>query len=72
MTTGAAFIAVLWAIRLVNWITGYCLNPAFGLIPRYLGGLDRIIAIPLLHRSFGHLMANTLRLMVIGEVVRFV
>lgn len=72
MRTGAAFVAVLWAIRLVNWITGYGLNPAFGLIPRYPGGLDRIIAMPLLHRSFGHLMATTLRLMVLGEVVRFV
>jgi hypothetical protein len=41
-----AFVAVLWAIQVVNWITGYGLNPAFGLIPRYLGGLDGVIAYP--------------------------
>ncbi len=29
----AAFVALLWAVQVVNWITGYCLNPAFGLIP---------------------------------------
>jgi Uncharacterized membrane protein (homolog of Drosophila rhomboid) len=55
---------VLWAIQVVNWITGYGLNPAFGLIPRHLGGLDGVIAMPLLHGSFGHLMANTPPLLV--------
>jgi len=59
-----AFVAVLWAIQVVNWITGYGLNPAFGLIPRHLGGLDGVIAMPLLHGSFGHLMANTPPLLV--------
>lgn len=64
-----AFIALLWAIQVVNWITGYGLNPAFGLIPRYLGGLDGIIAMPLLHGSFGHLMANTPPLLVMGGLL---
>lgn len=64
-----AFVAVLWAIQVVNWITGYDLNPAFGLIPRYLGGLDGVIAMPLLHRSFGHLMANTPPLLVMGGLL---
>ena len=64
-----AFVAVLWAIKLVNSITGYGLNPEFGLIPRYLGGLDGIIAMPLLHGSFGHLMANTPPLLVMGGLM---
>jgi membrane associated rhomboid family serine protease len=64
-----AFVAVLWAIQVVNWITGYGLNPAFGLIPRYLGGLDGIITTPLLHGSFGHLMANTPPLLVMGGLL---
>ena len=63
------FVAVLWAIQVVNWITGYGLNPAFGLIPRYLGGLDGVIAMPLLHGSFGHLMANTPPLLVMGGLL---
>ena len=41
-----AFVALLWAIHLVNWIIGYGLNPAFGLIPRHGSGLDGVIAIP--------------------------
>jgi membrane associated rhomboid family serine protease len=44
----AAFVALLWAIHLLNWITGYGLNPAFGLIPRHGSGLDGVIAMPLL------------------------
>ncbi len=68
-TALAAFIALLWAVQVVNWITGYGLNPTFGLIPRYLGGLDGVIAMPLLHGSFGHLMANTLPLLVMGGLL---
>lgn len=64
-----AFVAMLWAIQVVNWITGYGLNPAFGLIPRYLGGLDGVVAMPLLHGSFGHLMANTPPLLVMGGLL---
>jgi len=64
-----AFVAVLWAIQVVNWITGYGLNLAFGLIPRYPGGLDGVIAMPLLHGSFGHLMANTPPLLVMGGLL---
>lgn len=64
-----AFVAVLWAIQVVNWITGYGLNAAFGLIPRYLGGLDGVIAMPLLHGSFEHLMANTPPLLVMGGLL---
>lgn len=64
-----AFVAVLWAIQVINWITGYGLNPEFGLIPRYLGGLDGVIAMPLLHESFGHLMANMPPLLVMGGLL---
>jgi membrane associated rhomboid family serine protease len=64
-----AFVALLWAVQVVNWIVGYGLNPAFGLIPRQPGGLDGIIAMPLLHGSFGHLMANTPPLMVMGGLL---
>ncbi|WP_423806105.1 rhomboid family intramembrane serine protease [Phaeobacter italicus] len=65
----AAFVALLWAVQVVNWITGYGLNPAFGLIPRHGSGLDGVIAMPLLHGSFSHLMANTLPLLVMGGLL---
>lgn len=64
-----AFVALLWAVQVVNWIIGYGLNPTFGLIPRYFGGLDGIIAMPLLHGSFAHLMANTPPLLVMGGLL---
>ncbi len=64
-----AFVALLWAVHVVNWITGYGLNPAFGLIPRHLSGLDGVIAMPLLHGSFAHLMANTAPLLVLGGLL---
>ena len=35
-----ALVALLWALQVINWIIGYGLNPAFGLIPRHLSGLD--------------------------------
>jgi membrane associated rhomboid family serine protease len=68
-TALAAFVALLWAIQVVNWIIGYGLNPAFGLIPRHGSGLDGVIAMPLLHGSFAHLMANTPPLLVMGGLL---
>lgn len=62
----AAFVALLWAIQIVNWILGYGLNPAFGLVPRHVSGMDGIVAMPLLHGSFAHLIANTPPLLVMG------
>lgn len=67
--TLAAFVALLWAIQVINWITGYGLKPAFGLIPRHVNGLDGIIAMPLLHGSFGHLIAKTPPLLAMGGLL---
>ncbi len=64
-----ALVALLWALQVINWMIGYGLNPAFGLIPRHLSGLDGIIAMPLLHGSFAHLMANTPPLLVMGGLL---
>lgn len=63
------FVALLWVVQVVNWIVGYGLNPAFGLIPRHVSGLDGVIAMPLLHGSFAHLMANTPPLLVMGGLL---
>ena len=64
-----AFVALLWVVQVVNWITGYSLNPTFGLIPRYRSGLDGVIAMPLLHGSFAHLIANSPPLLVMGGLL---
>lgn len=65
----AAFVSLLWAVQVINWIFGYGFNPAFGLVPRQVSGLDGIIAMPLLHGSFAHLMANTPPLLVMGGLL---
>ena len=63
------FAAALWAVQTVNWLTGYTLNVSFGLIPRQLSGLDGIIGMPALHGGFGHLMANTPPLLLMGTLL---
>ncbi|WP_417522492.1 rhomboid family intramembrane serine protease [Marinovum sp.] len=68
-TALAGFVGLLWALQIVNWITGYGLNPAFGLIPRHVSGLDGVVAMPLLHGSFAHLLANTPPLLVMGGLL---
>lgn len=68
-TALAAFVAMLWAVQVANWIVGYNFNRAFGLVPRQISGLDGIMAMPLLHGSFAHLMANTPPLLVMGGLL---
>lgn len=65
----AAFVSLLWVVQIINWIIGYGFNPIFGLIPRHVSGLDGVIAMPLLHVSFAHLMANTPALLVMGGLL---
>lgn len=65
----AAFVGVVWAVQALNWAMGYSLNPAFGLIPRQAYGLDGILAMPILHGSFGHLMSNTPPLLLMGALL---
>lgn len=69
LSTLAAFVAVLWAIQILNWATGYHLNGTFGLIPRHIAGLDGVLGMPLLHGSFGHLISNTLPLVLMGTLI---
>lgn len=69
VATLLAFAIGLWIIQTINWLTGYGLNPAFGLIPRHLSGLDGVVAMPLLHGSFGHLTANTPPLLLLGTLL---
>ncbi|MEX0284122.1 MAG: rhomboid family intramembrane serine protease [Paracoccaceae bacterium] len=65
----AVFVGVVWIIQVVNWATGYGLNDAFGLIPRRVSGLDGILAMPVLHGSFSHLVSNTAPLLLMGAVL---
>jgi membrane associated rhomboid family serine protease len=53
----AAFLALLFAIHLVNFITGMWFT-RFGVLPRTFVGLRGIVFSPLLHGNWSHLIAN--------------
>lgn len=65
----AALLAVIWAVQVLNMVTGYALNGWFGLVPRRLGGLDGIALMPLLHGSVAHAVSNTAPLAALGALV---
>ena len=62
------FVALIWLIQLLNYDLGLDLE-RFGVRPRVLAGLPGILLAPLLHNGFGHLIANSLPLLVLGTVM---
>ena len=62
------FVAVLWAVQLVNASDGYHLD-RFGLQPREADGLWGILTMPFLHASYDHLLSNTIPVVAIGWIV---
>lgn len=66
LVTVVVFAAVLWAVQIVNTVTGFYLIRLFGIEPRQVEGLDGVLFAPLLHADFGHLFSNTLPLAVLG------
>lgn len=63
-----AFLALLYAIELVDTLLGHQLDGG-GVRPREADGLDGILFAPLLHNGWGHLFANTLPLLVFGFLI---
>jgi membrane associated rhomboid family serine protease len=43
----------------------------FGIVPRQIDGLSGIVLAPFLHAGFGHLLANTIPLLVLGGLIAF-
>jgi membrane associated rhomboid family serine protease len=43
----------------------------FGIVPREIDGLTGIVLAPFLHAGFGHLVANTIPLLVLGGLIAF-
>ncbi|GAA1119515.1 rhomboid family intramembrane serine protease [Arthrobacter flavus] len=66
LLTVGVFAALLWAIHLVNVLTGARLIGWLGIDPREVSGLDGVLFAPLLHAGVGHLLSNTLPLLVLG------
>lgn len=64
------FVALIWIIQLLNW--AFDLGPEdFGVRPRELIGLPGILFAPLVHGGFGHLIANSPPLLVLGTTMLY-
>jgi membrane associated rhomboid family serine protease len=60
----AIFIALLWLVLLVDWLLPADLSH-WGIVPRKLSGLVGIPLAPFLHGGIGHLLSNTVPLIIL-------
>lgn len=67
-TTLGGFVALIWAIGIVDFVLGGALN-VYGIWPHHIIGLRGILFAPFLHGSLGHLIANTIPFVVLGWFV---
>src|SRR5579883_1164608 len=63
-----SLLALLWLIEIANFLLGQRLD-LFGIHPRSLFGLLGIVCAPFLHGSFGHLIANTGPIFILGWLI---
>ncbi len=63
------FIAALWLVEALDLLFWRGDLDAFGIRPRTLAGLLRIPVAPFLHAGFGHLIANTMPLLILCWLV---
>lgn len=61
-------LALMWVLEIIDLVLPLSLDQ-FGIRPRDLGHLQGIVLSPFLHLGFGHLMANTVTLLVLGSLV---
>lgn len=59
------FVSVLWLVYFTEFATGLDFS-WLGILPRSLNGVTGIVFTPFLHGSFGHLVSNTIPLLVLG------
>jgi len=67
MTIGG-FVAVLYVLEAIDTVAGNRLD-AWGVEPLTLDGLWGILFAPMLHFGWGHLLANTVPLLILGFLV---
>jgi len=63
-----AFVVLLYVVELVDTLDRNRLD-GYGIRPREVDGLDGIVFAPLLHHGWGHLVANTVPLLVFGFLI---
>jgi len=65
-----AMVALMWASEIVDTVAGHRLD-GYGIEPRDDDGLIGIAAAPFLHAGFGHLISNTVPLLMMGFAIAF-
>jgi membrane associated rhomboid family serine protease len=63
-----AIVGVMWVAEVVDTLAGHSLDD-YGIQPRDAEGLLGIFTSPFLHAGFGHLIANTVPLVLMGLAV---
>lgn len=65
-----AMVAVMWVVEVIDLIPR--VDPdRWGIRPREMRGLTGVVAAPFLHNGFGHLIGNTIPLLILGSVIAF-
>lgn len=67
-TWSLGFVGLLWVSEIVDTVLGGRLD-AEGIRPGTVDGLSGILLAPLLHGGFGHLLANSVPLLVLGYLI---
>jgi membrane associated rhomboid family serine protease len=62
-------VGVVWAAFLLDVILPWDAFRALGLMPRTAGGAWGIVGMPFVHAGFGHLISNTIPLLVLGTLL---
>jgi membrane associated rhomboid family serine protease len=66
----ALLIGLMWISEFLDTLLNHRLDD-YGIIAREADGLPGIVAAPVLHLGFGHLIANTLPLAMLGALIAF-
>ncbi len=64
------FIAIIWIVKLFEFVSGTDLGQ-FGLLPRHYSGLRGILFSPFLHGDWNHLFSNTIPFFVLSFLMIF-
>ncbi|GAA3157177.1 rhomboid family intramembrane serine protease [Planomonospora alba] len=65
------FLALIWALHIPNWLSGYELAYEHGRVARDLSSLPDIVSAPFLHWSWEHLQANSGPLFIFGFLAAY-
>jgi membrane associated rhomboid family serine protease len=63
-----ALVAAMWVVEIVDQLDGRRLE-AHGIRPHSVDGLVGVVTAPFLHAGFGHLIGNTIPLLILGAVI---